>query len=317
MITKQIIFTLFLVLSTTMIFSQVEINPTTIGIGTTPDPSAILDASSTTKGFLPPRMTSAQRDGIVSPALGLTIFNTTTNCLQWYDGTGWYDGCTGASYFIPVICNPLNPTAIVDVTNPTTGKTWMDRNLGANRAATSSTDTESYGSLFQWGRGADGHQCVNRYAGDGVTTSGTTGTNATTAVPNAGNVWDGLFIFEPFSPYDWLTPQNNNLWQGVNGVNNPCPKGYRLPTEAELDAERMSWNTNDTAGAFGSPLKLPMTGSRLGRDGSFFNVGQVGRYWSSTVSGSSPYGLSFASNFAVMDSGADRTSGWSVRCLKD
>ena len=50
------------------------------------------------------------------------------------------------------------PTEIVDVTNPITGRTWMDRNLGATRAATSPTDEEAYGSFFQWGRFADGHQ---------------------------------------------------------------------------------------------------------------------------------------------------------------
>ena len=38
------------------------------------------------------------------------------------------------------------------------GRVWMDRNLGASQVATSSTDTNSYGDLYQWGRGADGHQ---------------------------------------------------------------------------------------------------------------------------------------------------------------
>ena len=49
------------------------------GIGTsTPDASAKLDVSSTTKGFLPPRMTQLQRDQIPS-VVGLMIYNTTTN----------------------------------------------------------------------------------------------------------------------------------------------------------------------------------------------------------------------------------------------
>ena len=52
-------------------------------------------------------------------------------------------------------------TAIVDVTNPVTGRTWMDRNLGASRVAMSSTDTLAYGDLYQWGRRSDGHQCRN------------------------------------------------------------------------------------------------------------------------------------------------------------
>ncbi len=56
-----------------------------------------------------------------------------------------------------VFCNG-SPTTIVDVTNPTTGAIWMDRNLGATQAATSSTDVDAYGDLYQWGR-SDGHQC--------------------------------------------------------------------------------------------------------------------------------------------------------------
>jgi hypothetical protein len=40
-------------------------------------------------------------------------------------------------------------TLVVDVTNSLTGRTWMDRNLGANRAATSSTDSHAYGDLYQ------------------------------------------------------------------------------------------------------------------------------------------------------------------------
>jgi len=65
-----------------------------VGVGTsTPNASAKLEVASTTQGFLPPRMTTAQRDAITSPALGLTIYNTTANCLQWWNGTIWFDGC--------------------------------------------------------------------------------------------------------------------------------------------------------------------------------------------------------------------------------
>src|SRR5678815_3017362 len=66
------------------LFSQnVAINST----GSLPDASAMLDVSSTSKGFLMPRMTSAQRDAIVSPATGLTIFNTTIVGYQVNTGT--------------------------------------------------------------------------------------------------------------------------------------------------------------------------------------------------------------------------------------
>lgn len=59
-----------------------------VGIGTvTPDESAALDVSSTTKGFLAPRHTITTRDAIVAPATGLLIFNTTANELQVNIGT--------------------------------------------------------------------------------------------------------------------------------------------------------------------------------------------------------------------------------------
>jgi hypothetical protein len=60
------------------------------GIGTTtPDASAQLEVSSTSKGFLPPRMTAEQRDAIVSPATGLIIYNTTANTLEYKIASGW------------------------------------------------------------------------------------------------------------------------------------------------------------------------------------------------------------------------------------
>ena len=65
------------------------------GIGTnTPDKAAILELASTSKGFLPPRMTTAERDGISTPATGLVIYNTTTNCVQLFNGALWFDTCT-------------------------------------------------------------------------------------------------------------------------------------------------------------------------------------------------------------------------------
>ncbi len=61
-----------------------------VGIGTnSPSSSAALDISSTAKGFLPPRLTTTQRDAITTPAEGLTVWNTTNKQLEVYDGTYW------------------------------------------------------------------------------------------------------------------------------------------------------------------------------------------------------------------------------------
>jgi uncharacterized protein (TIGR02145 family) len=194
------------------------------------------------------------------------------------------------------------PTAVVDVINPTTGKIWMDRNLGATQAATSSTDANAYGDLYQWGRRSDGHQCRN---------SATTTTLSSTDQPTHGD-----FITVNSGNYNWRIPQNDNLWQGANGINNPCPSGYRLPTDAELDAERSSWNQNNSAGAFASPLKLPVAGYRDLSSGSLAIVGTYGAYWSSTVNGTSSNLLDFNSSNAYM-ANYYRADGVSVRCIKD
>jgi len=59
-----------------------------VGIGTyTPDLSAALDITSTTQGFLPPRMNSTQRNAISSPADGLVVYDTTIEELYYYNGT--------------------------------------------------------------------------------------------------------------------------------------------------------------------------------------------------------------------------------------
>jgi hypothetical protein len=78
-----------------------------VGIGTTtPHASSVLDVNSTSAGFLPPRLTSAQRDAIVSPAIGLTIYNIEINCLEWWNGTIWFNGC-GTTFLATIPANSL------------------------------------------------------------------------------------------------------------------------------------------------------------------------------------------------------------------
>ena len=61
-----------------------------VGIGTTsPNSSSLLDVSSTTKGFLPPRMSTTQINAISSPAEGLTVYNTVLSTLCFFNGVSW------------------------------------------------------------------------------------------------------------------------------------------------------------------------------------------------------------------------------------
>jgi len=59
------------------------------GYGFNVNNSALIEMQSTTKGFLPPRMTTIQRDAIATPATGLKIYNTTLNTTDTYDGANW------------------------------------------------------------------------------------------------------------------------------------------------------------------------------------------------------------------------------------
>ena len=70
-----------------------------VGVGTTtPDASAKFDITSTTQGFLHPRMTTTQRDSISNPADGLEIYNTTNNEPEFYNGSIWLNtGGTAAA----------------------------------------------------------------------------------------------------------------------------------------------------------------------------------------------------------------------------
>ena len=62
-----------------------------INVTASKETSASLQVDSTTQGFLPPRMTTTERDAISSPASGLMVYNTTTNKAQCYNGTAWQD----------------------------------------------------------------------------------------------------------------------------------------------------------------------------------------------------------------------------------
>ncbi|PCI98150.1 MAG: hypothetical protein COB15_06545 [Flavobacteriales bacterium] len=282
-----------------------------------PDNSALLEMTSTERGLLVPRMTEIERDAIASPAEGLIIYNTNDSCLNLYRSNYWYNMCCCAASTpsTPTLLACGDPTTIVDVTSA--GQTWMDRHLGAARAATASDDYFAYGSLFQWGRLSDGHECI-------TWTSSTSGTpvNGMTSTQSSGDVpGHSDFIVPGGSPWDYRSTMNNSLWQGASGTNNPCPSGYRLPTYTELNAERLSWSSNNAAGAFASPLKFPVAGDRRYNTGALNDVGDDGGIWTSTVSGS---GTGQDASFLYIQSGnagvynnGGRTSGFSCRCIKD
>ncbi|WP_258540436.1 hypothetical protein [Parvicella tangerina] len=86
-----IIITTFLAFSTFSFAQNVGINAT----GAIPDNSAMLDVQSTDKGMLIPRMTTAQRTAIGTPATGLEVYDTSTGTFWYYNGTVWVEEAIG------------------------------------------------------------------------------------------------------------------------------------------------------------------------------------------------------------------------------
>jgi hypothetical protein len=71
----------------------------TVNIGTnTSVTTAALQVSSTTQGFLPPVMTTTQKNAIATPASGLIVYDTTLNALNFYNGSSWLSGGGGMVY---------------------------------------------------------------------------------------------------------------------------------------------------------------------------------------------------------------------------
>ncbi len=90
------------------------LGPAVVGsISATPDASAILDLQSTTQGFLPPRMTTTQRNAISSPAEGLEVHDTTVKAHFIYQNGAWAQVTTGGS--IPTGANPTATASDVAV----------------------------------------------------------------------------------------------------------------------------------------------------------------------------------------------------------
>jgi uncharacterized protein (TIGR02145 family) len=183
------------------------------------------------------------------------------------------------------------------------GRCWLDRNLGATRVATAYNDSSAYGDYYQWGRLYDGHQVV---------TSDVTFTGSSGDVPNNG----GLFIATTTSPYNWRNSQNNNLWQGVNGTNNPCPTGFRLPTQTEWVSLFSVEGITNSATAFSSSLKLPGAGGRYSGDGGLTSAGN-GIYWSSSLVSTNIIFMAINYLYVTTNSSGYPAFGLSVRCIKD
>lgn len=200
--------------------------------------------------------------------------------------------------------------AVENVVLGQAGEVWMDRNLGATRVATAVNDAQAYGDLYQYGRYTDGHE---------KRTSTYIATRSDTDTPGHNQ-----FITPSGVETDWRTTTNYSLWQGVSGINNPCPAGFRIPTLDELRNEAAFWYQPEVKRhAFEGPLKIPVGGVRYYSNEEISGEGSVGNYWTCV-------GPDWTSSLSVTDiyytcvtldsfiyGATNRANGLSVRCIKD
>ncbi len=259
-------------------------------------------------GFRDFNVGSLNGEGSISLYWSSTIDGTTAKMLQ-IDSSSAFVGGFFRAFGQSIRCIKEELVQIPTVVSAT-GQIWMDRNLGASRVATSMDDEQAYGDLYQWGRLADGHEKRD---------SSTTSTSSASDKPGHSK-----FITTDDYPYKWRSPGNNDLWQGASGINNPCPAGFRLPTESELRDEWASWSSTDAAGAFASPLKWVTAGLRsyydgaiIDNDGFITNEGSAGYYWASTINNDLPRCLSFGNGFSGLGGEFAHAKGFSIRCIKD
>ncbi len=271
-----------------------------VGINTDnsdPDASAGLDVKFTNKGLLPPRI--ADTNAISTPAEGLLVYDMSSHCMRYYNGTKWSE-CMGFyswSCGDPITINhvagtvaPVNKTVTYSTVTNIPGETtkcWITRNLGASHQATAvDDDTEaSAGWYWQFNR-------KQGYKHDG-----------TTRTPNT----------------TWITPIVEDLdWQAAN---DPCilelGSGWRIPTYTEwtnVDASGSWTNWNDP---WSSGLKMHAAGLISHSDGSLQARGEAGYYWSNTqASTTNGWYLAFNPGSCKMYI-YFKASGFSLRCLRE
>ncbi len=99
--------------------------------GSAPNASAILDVKSTNKGMLVPRLTTAQRTTISSPATGLLVFDNTTESFWFYTTSGWTELVTGSSQW--------NSDGAGNISNNNPGSVYVGAITGSGKLNVSSS----------------------------------------------------------------------------------------------------------------------------------------------------------------------------------
>jgi len=307
-----------------------------VGIGTiTPHASAMLDIESTDKGFLPPRMTTTERDAIVNLEKGLTIYNTSVKCLQWWNGKGWYDGCDGSTFVKPqeggsftngFENNTTCATKLISV-SPCTPAELANGINGGSLGNKHANGTGGAYSVVQIG-----DQCWMAENIDVNPAGSPTWSNS------ADVGWYGYYnnTYQTAGEgtlMQWSAAMNGATDERAQGV---CPTGWHVPSDCEwmylenelgmtvADQLDAGWRSSGTVG---TQLKSGGSSGFNGRltGGRSINSTFVDRaihdyLWNSSEFSSTQTGRRLLKNTESgvrRDVGSDKIFGLSVRCIKD
>jgi uncharacterized protein (TIGR02145 family) len=166
-------------------------------------------------------------------------------------------------------------------------------------------DKDCIGDYYQWGRGDDGHEKI--------------GSTTTTSVANEILVARGN-RFITTSTKDWLKAGVDDdggtrisIWEKTDG-NSICPNGFRIPTQAQFDAEITKVSKGRSFRDF---LKLEDSGYRENNSGSIHDTSGVSILWTSSVDGFSSKSISLNKNASIAYSASSRATGIPVRCIRE
>ena len=176
-----------------------------VGIGNvSPESSAILDVSSTTKGFLPPRMTFANRNSIASPATGLVIY--CLNCsvhgqLQVFNGFLWQDMTGGVAADVPVVGDLDGGGKVAYIFQP------GDPGYIAGETHGLIAAISDQGAGYAWA-------CLTEVPGADATALGTGNQNTEEIIAHCGigdNAVSWCYVLNQGGYSDWYLPSKNEL----------------------------------------------------------------------------------------------------------
>jgi uncharacterized protein (TIGR02145 family) len=261
-----------------------------VGIGTTtPAASAQLDVNSTTKGLLPPRMTTMQRDAITSPANGLIIFNTTTNGLQIKTSSGW------VSLMTPSTTPVCLPTTVIGA------QQWMSKNLDVAFYRNGDPIPQVTDDIA-WASSSTGAWCYYNFN------------------PIYGGIYGKLYnwyaVNDPrgLAPVGWHIPDYTEWTFLESSLGGALVAGGRLK-----EFGTAHWASPNTGGTNNSGFTA-LPGGYCGPNGIFINISSHGQWWTSSgsIGGgvASYFFLSYYSAASLSSDGA-LNSGFYVRCVRD